>query len=71
MLNSVMMTLKELTTFVFLQAYKRQAKEIGFDEYHAFLRAVSFDFAQAKPDAEIQNVLITVVQEDDSRVDRC
>ena len=65
-----MMTLKELTTFVFLQAYKRQAKEIGFDEYHAFLRAVSFDFAQAKPDAEIQNVLITVVQEDDSRVDR-
>ena len=55
---------------LFWQAYKRQAKEIGFDEYHAFLRAVSFDFAQAKPDAEIQNVLITVVQEDDSRVDR-
>lgn len=55
---------------LFLQAYKRQAKEIGFDEYHAFLRAVSFDFAQAKPDAEIQSVLITVVQEDDSRVDR-
>lgn len=55
---------------MFPQAYKRQAKEIGFDEYHAFLRAVSFDFAQAKPDAEIQNVLITVVQEDDSRVDR-
>lgn len=57
-------------TDVVTKAYKRQAKEIGFDEYHAFLRAVSFDFAQAKPDAEIQNVLITVVQEDDSRVDR-
>ena len=70
MLNSVMLTSKELTTFLFPQAYKRQAKEIGFDEYHAFLRAVSFDFAQAKPDNEIQNVLITVVQEDDSRVDR-
>ena len=70
MLNSVMISLKEWTTSVFPQAYKRQAKEIGFDEYHAFLRAVSFDFAQAKPDAEIQNVLITVVQEDDSRVDR-
>ena len=54
----------------FLQAYKRQAKEIGFDEYHAFLRAVSFDFAQAKPEAEMQNVLITVVTEDDSRIVR-
>lgn len=57
-------------TDVVTKAYKRQAKEIGFDEFHAFLRAVSFDFAQAKPDAEIQSVLITVVQEDDSRVDR-
>ena len=53
-----------------LQAYRRKAKEIGFDEYHAFLRAVSFDFAQTKPEAEIQNVLFTIVTEDDSRVDR-
>ncbi|XP_068750634.1 uncharacterized protein [Montipora capricornis] len=57
-------------TDVVTKAYKRRAKEIGFDEYHAFLRAVSFDFAQAKPEAEMQSVLITLVTEDDSRVDR-
>ena len=55
---------------MFWQAYKGWAKEIGFDEYHAFMRAVSFDFAQAKPEAELQNMLIKIVQEDDSRVDR-
>ncbi|CAH3180891.1 unnamed protein product [Porites lobata] len=57
-------------TDVVTKAYRRKAKEIGFDEYHAFLRAVSFDFAQTKPEAEIQNVLVTIVTEDDSRVDR-
>lgn len=59
-----------ITNFCPLQAYKHRAKEIGFDEYHAFLRAVSFDFAQAKPEAEMQSALITLVTEDDSRVDR-
>lgn len=59
-----------ITNFCHLQAYKHRAKEIGFDEYHAFLRAVSFDFAQAKPEAEMQSALITLVTEDDSRVDR-
>ncbi|XP_074637432.1 uncharacterized protein LOC141895506 [Acropora palmata] len=57
-------------TDVVTKAYKHRAKEIGFDEYHAFLRAVSFDFAQAKPEAEMQSALITLVTEDDSRVDR-
>ena len=56
--------------FLSPQIYRRRAKEIGFEEYHAFLRVVSFDFAQTKPEAEAQPVLITVIQEDDSRIDR-
>ncbi|XP_048579860.1 uncharacterized protein LOC5511107 isoform X2 [Nematostella vectensis] len=57
-------------TSVVTKIYRRRAKEIGFDEYHAFLRIVSFDFAQTKPEADTDTVSITLIQEDDSRIDR-
>ena len=48
-----------------------QAKEMGYDEGHLFLRFVQFEFASFKHEAgKPPPVFITAIQEDDSSVDR-
>ena len=50
--------------------YKEKAKELGFDECHLYIRAISFEFAQKKPDAETKPISTTKLIENDSFVDR-
>ncbi|XP_028417505.1 uncharacterized protein LOC114541907 [Dendronephthya gigantea] len=57
-------------TEVLMKVYKRKCKEFGFDEHHAYLRAVSFDLAQLKPEAELYRISIDTVLDDDGRIDR-
>ncbi|KAL5014657.1 hypothetical protein ScPMuIL_008927 [Solemya velum] len=51
--------------------YKKQATEMGFDEYHLYIRNVQFEYAKKKEDAgKPPPIFITAVHEDDSAVDR-
>jgi len=53
------------------QEYKKQASDMDFDECHLYLRPVQLEFAPFKEDAgKPPPVFMTVVQEDDSLVDR-
>lgn len=55
----------------FLQMYREQAVEMGFDEFHMFMRCVQFEFATHKDDADQPPPLfMTALQEDDSNLDR-
>lgn len=55
----------------FEQIYRKQATDMGFDEYHLFLMCVQFDFASFKENADQPPPLfITALQEDDPNVDR-
>ncbi len=55
----------------FLQLYKEQAGEMGFDACHLFLRCVQFEFASHKENADQPPPLfITALHEDDTNVDR-
>ncbi|KAM8998877.1 uncharacterized protein ACOB8E_021202 [Sarcophilus harrisii] len=51
--------------------YKIFAQEMGFDEFHLYLRPVYFEFASHKEKADQPPpIFITALQEDNSRVDR-
>ncbi|MBN3311102.1 CC162 protein, partial [Amia calva] len=53
------------------QLYRMFAGEMGFDEFHLYLRPVQFEFAVPKEKAEpLPPVFITALLQDDSRVDR-
>ncbi|XP_065070456.1 uncharacterized protein LOC135695319 isoform X3 [Rhopilema esculentum] len=52
------------------QVYKLKAKELGFDECHLFMRAVSFEFAQKKSDVETKPLSTAQLIQNDSVVDR-
>ena len=43
---------------------------MGFDDCHAYLRAVSFEFAHPKPESELKPMTTAQLQHDDGRVDR-
>ena len=55
---------------ILLNSYTLISQKIGVDDCHAFLRPVSFEYAQLK--GELQNIPLTLKQllEDESRVDR-
>lgn len=50
--------------------YRNLASELGFDEFHLYLRPVQFEVAEQKNQAEQRPVFITAILEDDSSVDR-
>ncbi|XP_059209493.1 coiled-coil domain-containing protein 162-like [Centropristis striata] len=52
------------------QLYRNVASELGFDEFHLYLRPVQFEVAEQKDKAEQRPVFITAILEDDSSVDR-
>ncbi|XP_064411305.1 uncharacterized protein CCDC162P [Latimeria chalumnae] len=58
-------------TALLASLYKKFAAEMGFDEFHLFLRPVQFEFAAHKEKADQPPpVFITAVLEDDSSIDR-
>ncbi|XP_062296819.1 uncharacterized protein si:ch73-242m19.1 [Scomber scombrus] len=52
------------------QLYRNVASELGFDEFHLYMRPVPFEVAERKDRAEQRPVFITALLEDDSSVDR-
>ncbi|KAA8581911.1 coiled-coil domain-containing protein 162 [Etheostoma spectabile] len=52
------------------QLYRNVASELGFDEFHLYLRPVQFEVAAQKDTAEQRPVFITAMLEDDISVDR-
>lgn len=46
------------------------ASELGFDDFHLYLRPVQFEVAEQKDKTEQRPVFITAILEDDSSVDR-
>ncbi|XP_044023592.1 uncharacterized protein si:ch73-242m19.1 isoform X2 [Siniperca chuatsi] len=52
------------------QLYRNVASELGFDDFHLYLRPVQFEVAEQKDKAEQRPVFITAILEDDSSVDR-
>ena len=50
--------------------YRNFARQMGFDDCHAFLRAVSFEFAQSKPESELRPLTLGQILDDDSAIDR-
>ncbi|XP_077981616.1 uncharacterized protein LOC144436648 [Glandiceps talaboti] len=58
-------------TEILSNLYKRHAFEMGFEEFHLYLRYVQFEFASFKENADQPPpVFITALQEDDSSIDR-
>ncbi|KAM4771028.1 uncharacterized protein WCC33_002830 [Rhinophrynus dorsalis] len=58
-------------TAILSRTYTRFAEEMGFKDYHLYLRPVHFEFASHKDQADhIPPMFITAVLEDDSSVDR-
>eukprot|EP00794_Sanderia_malayensis_P005905 gene5905-6590_t len=52
------------------QIYRKMAKDLGFDDCHLFLRAVSFEFAQRKSEMETRPISTVELLQNDSWVDR-
>ncbi|CAJ1073323.1 uncharacterized protein si:ch73-242m19.1 isoform X2 [Xyrichtys novacula] len=52
------------------QLYRNVASELGFDQFHLYLRPVQFEVAEQKYKTEQSPVFITAILEDDSCVDR-
>lgn len=60
-----------LSGLCLFQVYRKQAVELGFEDYHLFLRFVQFEFASFKEDAgKPPPVFLTAVHEEDPGVDR-
>ncbi|XP_073339210.1 uncharacterized protein [Pagrus major] len=52
------------------QLYRNMASELGFNDFHLYLRPVQFEVAEQKDKVEQRPVFITAILEDDSSVDR-
>lgn len=50
--------------------YRNVASELGFDEFHLYLRPVQFEVAEQKDQTDQRPVFITAILEDDTSVDR-
>ncbi|XP_030051526.1 uncharacterized protein LOC115465264 [Microcaecilia unicolor] len=60
-----------LESALLARLYKAFAAEMGFDEFHLYLRPVQFEFASGKvPGEQLPPTFITTLLEDDSSVDR-
>eukprot|EP00063_Salmo_salar_P077648 XP_014052483.1 PREDICTED: transmembrane protein FLJ37396 isoform X3 [Salmo salar] len=52
------------------QLYKTQALELGFDEFHLYVRPEQFEFAVQRDKAEHRPLFVTALLQDDSWMDR-
>ncbi|XP_064783703.1 uncharacterized protein LOC135507886 [Oncorhynchus masou masou] len=52
------------------QLYKTQALELGFDEFHLYVRPEQFEFAVQRDKAEHRPLFVTALLQDDSCLDR-
>ncbi|CAB1331275.1 unnamed protein product [Coregonus sp. 'balchen'] len=52
------------------QLYKTQALELGFDEFHLYVRPVQFEFAVQRDTADHRPLFVTALLQDDSLMDR-
>ncbi|XP_042292989.1 uncharacterized protein si:ch73-242m19.1 isoform X2 [Thunnus maccoyii] len=52
------------------QLYRNVASDLGFDEFHLYMRPEQFEVAEQKDRTEQRPVFITAVLEDDSSIDR-
>jgi hypothetical protein len=60
-----------LETEVLAKLYRSQAAEMGFEEYHMYLRYVQFDFAKYKENAgNPPPVFVSDLNPEDSQLDR-
>lgn len=50
--------------------YKMLALELGFDEFHLYVRPVQFEFAVQRDKAEQRPLFVTALLQDNSSVDR-
>ncbi|XP_067841118.1 uncharacterized protein si:ch73-242m19.1 [Heptranchias perlo] len=58
-------------TALLARLYKSVAVQMGFDEFHLYLRPIQFEFAAHKEKADqLPPVFITTLLEDDSNIDR-
>ncbi|XP_041348511.1 uncharacterized protein LOC121368057 isoform X2 [Gigantopelta aegis] len=58
-------------TEILSKHYRKQAGDMGFEEFHLFMRFVQFEFANYKDDAgKPPPIFITSIQEDDSALDK-
>lgn len=55
---------------ILLNSYSFISQKIGVDECHAYLRPVSFEYAQSKSDQQRKPLTLQQLLEDESRVDR-
>ncbi len=54
----------------FFQIYRKTAKDLGFDDCHLFMRAVSFEFAQRKSEMETRPISTVELLQNDGWIDR-
>jgi hypothetical protein len=60
-----------METEVLAKLYKSQAVEMGFEEFHMYLRYVQFDFAKYKENAgNAPPVFVSDLNQDDAQLDR-
>ena len=59
-----------LCVFLSPRLYKKLAVELGFDEFHLFIRPVQFEFAVQRDRAEQRPVFITSLLQDSTSLDR-
>ena len=60
-----------LETEVLTKIYKKQADEMGFEEYHLFMRSVQFEYAKYKDNAgQPPPVFINEINSEDTSIDR-
>lgn len=59
-----------MESFLFHRLYRNVASELGFGEFHLYLRPLHFEFAHQKVRAQQRPVFITEILKDDGSVDR-
>lgn len=57
-------------SIILCRLYRNVASDLGFDEFHLYMRPEQFEVAEQKDRTEQRPVFITAVLEDDSSVDR-
>ena len=59
-----------LETEVLSKIYKSLAIDMGYEDYHMYLRYVQFDFAKYKENASLQPAIYVSEATDESEIDR-
>ena len=60
-----------METAVLSKIYRKQAIEMGFDDFHLFMRYIQFDFARVKDSAgKPPPLVVTDLTMEESNIDR-